>query len=100
LPGARLACKLEVLRRHCEEIGRDHDAIEKSVRVNFGVGPNGERAKPAVAASRSLAEMAFSVAHGRVADVSIIHHLEASTPGSSPRSPTSHAPDWPDERRR
>ncbi|HLI44085.1 MAG TPA: LLM class F420-dependent oxidoreductase [Acidimicrobiales bacterium] len=75
-PGPDLARKLEVLRRHCEEIGRDYDEIEKTVLFNFDVGPNGERAEPTVAALRSLAEMGFSVAHGRVADVSSIHPLE------------------------
>jgi alkanesulfonate monooxygenase SsuD/methylene tetrahydromethanopterin reductase-like flavin-dependent oxidoreductase (luciferase family) len=37
-PGPDIDRKLEVLRRHCDEVGRDYDEIEKTVLFNFDVG--------------------------------------------------------------
>ncbi len=74
--GPDLARKLEVLRQHCEEAGRDYDEIEKTVTFSFDVGPNGEQAKAIVDSLGSLAELGFSVAHGSVRDVSSLHPLE------------------------
>ncbi len=74
--GPDLAHKLEVLRQHCEALGRDYDEIEKTVLFNFDVGPNGEQAKAIVDSLGSLAELGFSVAHGSVRDVSSLHPLE------------------------
>jgi F420-dependent oxidoreductase-like protein len=36
--------RLATLRRHCEELGRDYDAIEKTVISRIDVGKNGEHA--------------------------------------------------------
>lgn len=75
-PGPDLAHKLDVLRRHCEQAERDYDSIEKTALFNFDVGPNGERAQQTVDALGELVGLGFSVAHGRVADVSSITPLE------------------------
>ncbi|MHB1987859.1 MAG: LLM class F420-dependent oxidoreductase [Acidimicrobiales bacterium] len=75
-PGADLARKLEVLGGHCEEVGRDYNDIEKTVLFNFDVGPNGENAHQIVDGLGRLAEMGFSVAHGRVTAVSSLFPLE------------------------
>ncbi len=40
-PTPELPRKLELLRRLCEEAGRDYDAIEKTVPFGFDVGPDG-----------------------------------------------------------
>jgi F420-dependent oxidoreductase-like protein len=74
--GPDLSRKLEVLRRHCREVERDYDEIEKTVLYNFDVGPNGENAKRIVDDLGRLGELGISVAHGRVAGVESIFPLE------------------------
>ncbi len=75
-PGPDLGRKLDVLRKHCEEEGRDYDEIEKTVLFNFDVGGNGERADGIVESLSELAGLGFSVAHGSVVGVSNINALE------------------------
>ncbi|MDT0347332.1 LLM class F420-dependent oxidoreductase [Streptomyces litchfieldiae] len=38
IPSPAIARKLEVLRQHCEDVGRDYDEIEKTAFVPFHVG--------------------------------------------------------------
>jgi F420-dependent oxidoreductase-like protein len=64
--GPQLRHKLDVLRQHCEAVGRDYDEIEKTVLYNFDLGTKGERAGDIVADLRRLAEQGFTVAHGSV----------------------------------
>ncbi len=73
---ADLAHKLDVLRAHCEAEGRDFDAIEKTVLYNFDVGEDAKNASQIVDELGRLAELGFSVAHGRVKDVSRLTPLE------------------------
>ncbi|MHB2023135.1 MAG: LLM class F420-dependent oxidoreductase [Mycobacteriales bacterium] len=75
-PGPEVERKLEVLRSHCEAEGRDYDEIEKTVLFNFDVGANGEGSDEILERLRGLARLGFTVAHGRVADVSSIRPLE------------------------
>ena len=75
-PGPEVEHKLDVLRRHCEAEGRDYDEIEKTVLFNFEVGPDGEGCDEIVGRLGELAKLGFSVAHGRVKDVSTIRPLE------------------------
>ncbi len=75
-PGPDLEHKLDVLRGHCEDEGRDYDDIEKTVLFNFDVGTNGERADEIVESLSGLARLGFAVAHGSVAGVSAIDPLE------------------------
>ncbi len=75
-PGPDLAHKLDVLRRHCEEVGRDYDEIEKTALFNFDVGEQGERVEQTIDQLGHLAEMGFGVAHGSVKDVSSLRGLE------------------------
>ncbi|MBX5446542.1 LLM class F420-dependent oxidoreductase [Sphaerobacter sp.] len=49
--------KLDVLRHHCEEAGRDYDAIEKTSVWLFDPGENGEKAGELIERMRWLAEM-------------------------------------------
>jgi F420-dependent oxidoreductase-like protein len=74
--GGDLAHKLEVLKEHCAEVGRDYDEIEKTVLFNFDPGANGEHAGEILDQLAGFAELGFSVAHGRVADVGTIRPLE------------------------
>jgi F420-dependent oxidoreductase-like protein len=40
-PGPDLARKLDVLRAHCDDVGRDYDEIEKTAIFRFDVGKDG-----------------------------------------------------------
>jgi F420-dependent oxidoreductase-like protein len=75
-PGPDLDHKLEVLKGHCEAVGRDYGEIEKTVLFNFDVGPNGENAQQMVDQLGELASRGFEVAHGSVRGVATIHPLE------------------------
>jgi F420-dependent oxidoreductase-like protein len=68
--------KLEVLREHCENEGRDYDEIEKTVLFNFDPGTNGESANEILDQLGELAEMGITVAHGSVVGVATIRPLE------------------------
>jgi F420-dependent oxidoreductase-like protein len=61
--------KLDVLRQHCETVGRDYDEIEKTVLYNFDLGDKGERTADIVADLRHLAGQGFTVAHGSIRNV-------------------------------
>jgi F420-dependent oxidoreductase-like protein len=58
--------KLDVLREHCVNEGRDYDEIEKTVTVNLDIGDNGELVEPLIENLRGLAALGFTVAHGSV----------------------------------
>jgi F420-dependent oxidoreductase-like protein len=62
--GPQVGHKLDVLRQHCDAVGRDYDEIEKTVLYNFDLGEKGERAGAIVADLRRLAGQGFTVAHG------------------------------------
>lgn len=65
-PGPELPHKLDVLREHCDRLGRDYDEIEKTVVYTFDLGPEGERVEQTLAELRALADLGIQVAHGRV----------------------------------
>jgi F420-dependent oxidoreductase-like protein len=67
--GPDLERKLDVLRRHCYEVGRDYDEIEKTVLYNFAIGDHGERVDEIIADLRRLAGLGFTVAHGGIRNV-------------------------------
>jgi F420-dependent oxidoreductase-like protein len=68
-PGPDLQHKLDVLRGHCEGVGRDYDTIEKTVLQNFDLGRDGENVDALLQRLRELADLGFTVAHGRLKDV-------------------------------
>jgi F420-dependent oxidoreductase-like protein len=68
-PGPDLPHKLDVLRRHCEAVGRDYDEIEKTVLYRFDLGENGERIGETLDELRGLAAAGFAVAHGGLKNV-------------------------------
>jgi F420-dependent oxidoreductase-like protein len=61
--------KLDVLKQHCETVGRDYDEIEKTVLYNFDLGEKGERTGDIIADLRGLAQQGFTVAHGSIRNV-------------------------------
>ena len=68
--------KLDVLRAHCEAIGRDYDEIQKTVMAPLDPGPNGEKVDDLLAELRRLARLGFTHVHGAVPDVASITPLE------------------------
>lgn len=71
-----LAHKLEVLREHCERLGRNYDDIEKTAQLRFDLGPNGEHVEQTIEHLHELAELGIQVAHGSLAGVSHPGSLE------------------------
>lgn len=75
-PGPDLARKLDVLRGHCEAVGRDYGEIEKTCYFRYDVGAKGERAQEVVDQLGGLAGMGFQAAIGSVAGVWDVTPLE------------------------
>jgi len=68
--------KLDVLRGHCEAVGRDYDDIEKTVMMGLDPGQNGEKVEELLDDLRRLSGLGISEAHGIVPDVYTITQLE------------------------
>jgi F420-dependent oxidoreductase-like protein len=62
--GPDLPRKLDVLRRHCDAVGRDYDEIEKTVMYHFDLGEKGERVGEIIDDLRKLKAAGLTVAHG------------------------------------
>ena len=78
-PTPQIPHKLEVLRRYCEEEGRDYDAITKTCAFGFDVGEDGtDKAKVGdlIGRLRWLAEMGIQTVIGWVVHVDRIAPLE------------------------
>jgi F420-dependent oxidoreductase-like protein len=65
-PSPEMGRKLDVLRQHCEDVGRNYDEIEKTVGFRFDVGDKGEKVDQTIEQLRQLAASGFQVAHGAV----------------------------------
>ena len=74
--GPDVARKLDVLRGHCEAVGRDYDEIEKTAYYRFDVGEKGERTAETIDELGRLSEQGIQTAIGGVAGVSTITPLE------------------------
>jgi len=68
--------KLDVLRQHCANEGRDYDTIEKTVLLNLDPGEKGERVAEVIADLTRYAGLGFTVGHGMVAGVSDLRKIE------------------------
>jgi len=68
--------KLEVLRGHCADVGRDYDEIEKTVLHRLDPGPNGEQVDGLLRELERLAKLGIDYVHGMVPDVSNPRMLE------------------------
>ena len=70
------ARKLEVLREHCANEGRDYAEIEKTAQTRFDLGLDGENVNKTIEQCHALAEAGFSVAHGSLVNVSLPGQLD------------------------
>jgi F420-dependent oxidoreductase-like protein len=68
--------KLDVLRAHCEAVGRDYDEIEKTVMTRLDPGPDGERIDDLLAELERLAGLGVTHVHGQVPGAVSIAPLE------------------------
>jgi F420-dependent oxidoreductase-like protein len=68
--GADLRHKLDVLRGHCEALGRDYDDIEKTVITRLDPGPNGEQVDDVLAQLQDLAAFGITHTHTSLKDTS------------------------------
>jgi len=75
-PGPDLPHKLDVLRRHCEAVGRDYDEIEKTIMGPLDPGPNGEKVGQLIGSMRQLADLGITHYHGSVPDAASIRPIE------------------------
>jgi F420-dependent oxidoreductase-like protein len=71
-----VAHKLEVLKGHCADVGRDYDEIEKTVIGPLDPGPDGEKVDGLLESMRSFAALGFTHYHGSAPNMSTITPLE------------------------
>jgi F420-dependent oxidoreductase-like protein len=76
VPGPDLGHKLDVLRGHCEAVGRDYDEIEKTVMMSLDPGQHGEHVDALLERLRGLAEQGVTHVHGLVPGAESIAPLE------------------------
>ncbi len=67
---ADTAHKLDVLRQHCANEGRDYDEIEKTAQTRYDLGENGENVNQTIEQLHQVAELGFSQVHGSLLGVS------------------------------
>jgi alkanesulfonate monooxygenase SsuD/methylene tetrahydromethanopterin reductase-like flavin-dependent oxidoreductase (luciferase family) len=75
-PSPELPAKLDLLRRLCDEAGRDYSAIEKTVPFGFDVGEHGEKVPEVLGQLRWLAGMGVETVIGWVVGVDRIEPIE------------------------
>jgi F420-dependent oxidoreductase-like protein len=73
--GAEVERKLDVLRGHCEAVGRPYDEIEKTVMLPMDPGEKGENVDALLEQLRRFASLGITEAHGIVPRVSEIEPL-------------------------
>lgn len=75
-PSPEIPRQLDLLRRLCEQAGRDFDAIEKTAPFGFDVGANGEKVGELLDQLRWLASLGIESVFGWVVGVERIRPLE------------------------
>ncbi|HWC33557.1 MAG TPA: LLM class F420-dependent oxidoreductase [Mycobacteriales bacterium] len=68
--------KLDVLRRHCADLGRDYDTIEKTVMGSLDPGKDGENVDALLETMRKMHALGVTHYHGTVPNVASIKPLE------------------------
>lgn len=72
----KLARKLDVLKRHCEDVGRDYKEIEKTVLGQVMLGPDGMSPSDLIGMCRGLAEIGMDTFIFSIANVHDITPIE------------------------
>ncbi|MHA6781060.1 LLM class F420-dependent oxidoreductase [Pseudonocardia saturnea] len=67
--GPDLERKLDILRGHCADVGRDYDDIEKTVMFSLDAGDGGSKVDELLTQLQTLAALGVSEAHGWVPKV-------------------------------
>jgi F420-dependent oxidoreductase-like protein len=75
-PSPEIPRQLELLRRLCEQEGRDYEAIEKTAPFGFDVGPDGAKVGALLEQLRWLASLGIETVYGWVVGVDQITPLE------------------------
>jgi F420-dependent oxidoreductase-like protein len=75
-PTPELPHQLEILREHCQAVGRNYDEIEKTAMFTFDVGENGEKVDKVIGGLHWLNGMGIQTVIGGVAHVDKIKPLE------------------------
>jgi alkanesulfonate monooxygenase SsuD/methylene tetrahydromethanopterin reductase-like flavin-dependent oxidoreductase (luciferase family) len=75
-PGPDIPKKLEILQKHCEQEGRDYDAIEKTCMFAFDTGEDGSKVDELIGQLRWLASMGIETVIGVVPNIDAITPLE------------------------
>jgi F420-dependent oxidoreductase-like protein len=75
-PGPELEHKLEVLRGHCADVGRDYDDIEKTVMMPLDPGADGANVDALLERLQELAGLGIQHVHGSIPGVASITPLE------------------------
>jgi F420-dependent oxidoreductase-like protein len=73
--GPGVAHKLDVLRRHCDEVGRDYDEIQKTVMGPIDPGPEGEKVDEVLGNLRAMAALGVTHFHGSLPDVAELRRI-------------------------
>jgi F420-dependent oxidoreductase-like protein len=68
-PGPELPRKLDVLKQHCEDLGRDYDDIQKTAIYRFDLGERGERVGATIDELKGMHGLGIEVAHGGLRNV-------------------------------
>jgi F420-dependent oxidoreductase-like protein len=75
-PGPELERKLDVLRGHCDDLGRNYDDIVKTVMMPIDPGPNGEKVDEILTRLEELAKLGITHTHSSIPNVASITPLE------------------------
>jgi F420-dependent oxidoreductase-like protein len=76
--GPELERKLDILRQHCADVGRDYAEIEKTVMMPFDLGADGAKADEVLAELHRLAGLGVQHVHTRAAGddpVKLVHTI-------------------------
>jgi F420-dependent oxidoreductase-like protein len=68
--------KLDVLRRHCEDVGRDYDDIEKTVMAPLDPGAQGEKVDDLLQELERFHKLGVSEVHGRFPDMQDLKRID------------------------
>jgi F420-dependent oxidoreductase-like protein len=74
--GPEAGHKLDVLRGHCDNLGRDYDAIAKTATGRIDLGPNCDNVGATLEMLRGLHELGFTAVHSSVTDAGAITPIE------------------------